>query len=257
MRPSPGRLCRGARTVPRGAAGTEPTQQALLELMRDSKLSDEDRNAAGLALIRNKHPAVSSAHALEGMLDDARWAQYAVLGLGTFARLFGEARLVEERERIGKLLVARLAAVRSATDRSDVFSGLSNSGYAGMLPAVRPYLDDADETNRVAAVEAIRLVHDPEVERIAIRKLSDDAGAVRMAALLVAGNLEPTPPLVQAVSKSVLHDQNSDVRQQSLRLLVTWSEHAPELRATIKKVAESNSSEPIRGAAQLALRAPP
>ncbi len=236
-----------------GSAGAEASQRALLELMKDDDLSDDDRNAAGRALIRTKTPTDASARALQGLLDDRHWHQYAILGLGTYARLFRDAGRTGEHERLGRLLLARLRLSSSAGARADAFSALSNSGYAGMLDAVSEYFDHPDARTREHAVRAIRLTRHPEIERIAITKLEDAAPGVRRAALDIAERVEVTEQLAHAVRRVALDDQSANLRMSALRVLVGWKDRMPAVQTAIEQIAVKDASEPIRRVARQAV----
>jgi hypothetical protein len=154
--------------------------------------------------------------------------------------------------RLGELLLARLRASTSSGERADVFSALSNSGYAGMLDAISIYLDDPDSRTREQAMRALRLVRHAELERLVAAKLRDAAPGVRLAALEAAEHLGASAASAVAVQNGALHDDNANVRLRALRLLIVWKERVPEVLATIKQVAAADPSQPIR---QVASRA--
>jgi HEAT repeat protein len=230
-----------------GAAGTEAGQKALLSLMADTRRTDRQRKAAALSLVRTKVPTVFAARELERLLSDPYWKEYATFGLGTYARRLGEAGHPGELERIGTLLVRLLEESRTRAERLDALAGISNSGYAGALPAVRPLLEDGDALIRSAAIQAIRLMDHPDVDGLIIRSLQKEAlPDVRVAALQAARNRSPSPLLATALSERALSDDNSRARMHALKLIVRWQKDLPELRAVVEQVAQREAESTIR-----------
>jgi HEAT repeat protein len=238
-----------------GAAGTEPSQKALLSLMEDTTRTDLQRKAAGLALVRTKVPTVYAARELERLLADPYWHEYAVYGLGTYARRLGEAGDTAERDRIGALLVGMLRTAKDRPERLTALAGISNAGDPAALPAVRPFLVDQDPILRESAVQAIRLMKQPDVDGLLVEILRKDSSAdVRVATLEAAKNRDPSKPLVDAVSERLLSDDISRVRMEALRLVIRWQESRPALRAVLTQVANREAENAIQrlAAAELA-----
>lgn len=230
-----------------GAAGTEDAQKGLLSLMADTKRSDKERKAAGFALVRTRVPTVFAARELERLLSDPYWKEYATYGLGTYARRLGEMGNTAELERIGKLLVQQLREAKGRPARLDALAGISNSGYPGALPAVRPFLRDGDPVIRSAAVIAIRLMKHSEVDALIIERLGNDTAAeVRVAAVQAARNREPSGTLGEALSQRALADENARVRMQALKLAIQWRDDLPGLSAALAQVAQREQDSTIR-----------
>jgi HEAT repeat protein len=230
-----------------GAAGTEAGQKALLSLMADTRRTDRQRKSAALSLVRTKVPTVFAASELERLLSDPYWKEYATFGLGTYARRLGEAGYPGELARIGTLLIRLLEESRTRAERLDALAGISNSGYPGALPSVRPLLEDGDPLIRSAAIQAIRLMDHPDIDDLVIRSLQTEGLAdVRVAAVQAARNREPTPALGEALSQRVLVDENARVRMEALKLAIRWQKKLPELRAAMEEMAQREPEESIR-----------
>jgi hypothetical protein len=230
-----------------GAAGTEAGHEALLSLMADARRTDRERKSAGLALVRTKVPTVFAAHALERLLPDPYWKEYATFGLGTYARRLGEAGNAAELERIGALLVRLLQSAKDRAARLDALAGISNAGYAGALPAVRPLLDADDPIVRGGAVQALRLMKRDDVDALIAERLrKDKAPEVRVTAVQAAGNRNPSKVLGDALSERMLADDNARVRMQALKLVLRWQQDLPELSPVLAQVAAREPEGAIR-----------
>jgi HEAT repeat protein len=237
-----------------GAAGTEEAEASLIALIREGTLGIEVRRMAALSLIRTQRPTARAAEALVGWLNDPQWSEYAELGLGTFVRLFGEAGQAQEAARFGNALVEHLGQATSRRARVAALTGLSNSGYVGALPAIRPYLQDQDPELRAAAVQALRLMKSSAVDAVILTCTQDPAASVRLGALVALENRPFTPALGRAVSARLTQDEAATVRMRTIRLLEKWSADDPSLRDVLERSAENDPVESIRQAAASALQ---
>ncbi|HEX7480421.1 MAG TPA: HEAT repeat domain-containing protein, partial [Polyangiales bacterium] len=240
-----------------GAAGTEPAQLALLELMRDDKFVNETlRYEAGYNLLRTKTPTRATALALQGLLHDPSWREHAVLGLGTFVRHFGEAGQTADMTEFGDVLVGELRQSNTTSDRIEVLTGISNSGYVPALAAIKPYLTDANDDVRLAAVQSIRLMQHPDVDALMLAGVRDaTSSAVRVGAVEALNNRNYTAALAQALTERLQSETDANARQRVLELLVRWSDKQPALFTAIKQAAVNDKSEMVRASAQQALAA--
>jgi Lipoprotein amino terminal region len=236
------------------ASGSEVSQLALLELMRDDRfLKQEVRDAAAFALLRAKAPTRGSAAALRDMLHDAKWREHAVFGLGTFVRRFGEAGQTELMKEFGDALVADLAVSDDSAARVQVLMGLSNAAYAPALPAVRPHLASTEAPLRAAAVQALRLMPVVDVEPLIVAATKDEELEVRMAAIEAVETREPSPTLMAAMTERLRSEPEARARLQVLGTIVAWSEAQPKLREAIERVAATDDDDVVRKSAKDAL----
>ncbi len=241
------------------SAGTEQAQRALSGLVNDEKLSERLRKAATASLIRAKRPKRQSVQTLESLLDDERFRTSATFGLGTYARHLREAGETVESDRISKILVQRLASATTDIDRVTVLRGISNSGYAGALEAVRPYFSDRESLLRQTAVDAIRLMKHPEVDSLVAHYLdatNERSYTVRVAAVNAAKVRKPSDRLARALAKAALKDPKAKVRYEAIQVMKKWAVDRPELRKTLEQVAKADSEKQNRMAARAALKSP-
>jgi hypothetical protein len=136
----------------------------------------------------------------------------------------------------------------------------SNSGDILALPSVRPFLSSDQDSLRLAAVLALRLMDSPEAASLVAERLNkDSASIVRDAALDAArvragvGASRVPPVLLAAVDAQARTSSDSHSRLQAVRLLTAWLPREPELRQTLGSVVKNDQEQNIRETGQRAL----
>ncbi|WP_437284163.1 HEAT repeat domain-containing protein [Sorangium sp. So ce406] len=237
-----------------GIAGTTEAQAALVALANDKQLGERQRSAAAYSLIATQWPDPGSVDALIGWLDHDTLSEYALYGLGTFSRHLRAAGQLEPAKRAAEALLAELPRSQH-TRRVHVLRGIANSGYPGAFEAVRPLLNDKDESVRAAAIESIRLMDRPEVDGILVEQIEAEGSLnLRLAALNAASVRSPSDALVRGVSELATGAPEAQSRLKAVQLLERWLRARPDVRPTLQQVADNeNEREGVRRAAQAAL----
>jgi hypothetical protein len=136
----------------------------------------------------------------------------------------------------------------------EILQGIANSGDGRAFERVRPLVEDTDEAIRAAAVDAIRLMPNPEVDAIvAARMAPTEKVPVRLEAIDAARLRGPREPLVTAVRGAALGASDSESRLKAVLVLQKWLPSRPDMRTTLEQVAQSDSREAVRRAAKAAL----
>ena len=154
-----------------GAASTTESLAALVPYVQRTTEPRDVREMAAFALIRTPHPNAASIDGLVGLIDNPDVRSYAVLGLGTYSRRLREAGDIDQANRAADALVPLLGTARSEADRVEVLQGIANSGDGRAFPRVRPLVDDPDQAVRAAAVDAMRLMPNPEVDALVAARM--------------------------------------------------------------------------------------
>ncbi len=238
-----------------GASGSEEGQALLLELMRDKHLSEQVRNACALSLVRTPKPSSVAVQGIEASLRDPDFGRLAIYGLGTFARLLRESGDKQESQRLVELLGKRFATAQSNAEKVDLILGLSNSGASAVLSLVRggPLTDPSIEV-RKAAVTALRLLTEPQAERLILDRLAHDEDRhVRLAALRALRAESASTQVTDALAAASLQDESDRVRYEAVRMMGAQLSRAPSLRDTLQRVASSDSQAAVRALAETAL----
>jgi hypothetical protein len=238
-----------------GAAGTPEAHRALGKLLRKKTVDREVERRIVLSLSRTPKPTKEGALALQALLERDPLNAGALYGLGTYSRLYRDAGATEEAKALGELLVGRFDVSKGGPmSLGIVLRAIANSGYAGALPRVTPYLDHKDERIRVAAMRAVQSMRDPRVDGILAEHLRTDVSPqVRLSALEAAKLREPNQVLVAALTDASTKSEDRHVRYRAVELMSDWLSKRPELRGTLELVAKNDAEAKIRERAKEAL----
>jgi hypothetical protein len=236
------------------ATGSEEAQVALRRLANRPALTPAVRRECQLSLAEVERPTAETVEVLLKARAESAGAPWVAYGLGTQARRLGEGGQHELAERIVNDLVSALASAPTGLAKVHLLRGLANSGHPKVLAAVTPYLTDADDTLRGAAVEALRLVQDPAADELIARRLSEETSHVALRAGLNAVRRRGSPQvIVKAVESVARNAADQHVRYEAVQLLAGWLPTHGELRKTLAQVAQGDAVERIRHTAQAAL----
>jgi hypothetical protein len=182
--------------------------------------------------------------------ESATHARLAVYGLGIIARKMRKNGEVEEASTILKQLLERLDQVTDPHEKRDVLRGISNTGDATALPAIRALLRDDTPAVRGGAVEALRLMETPEVDRLIADQLSPDAEpatGVRLSTIRAASTRSHEDPLLAALIEAATDDPDEKVKKEARKLLLSWSKDTPELTTVLEQIAEADETTAEKG----------
>lgn len=239
------------------ALGSTATPESLATLIRYAKSASEPedvRSKAAFALIRTPRPTSDAADALRALLKDPVLRSYAVVGLGTYSRRLREGGDTDVANRAADEVAALLETTTARPDRVEVLQGIANSGDPRLFARVRPLLDDPDPAIRAAAVDAVRLMPNPEIDALVAARLAPtEKLGVRLEAIDAARVRGPHEPLLSAVRTAALNAPDSDSRLRAVLLLQRWLPEKPEVRSTLEQVASGDLREAVRKAARAAL----
>lgn len=235
------------------SAGTPPAQRALVQMMEDEHATQPVRRTAAFALTRTPAASEETIAALSRQVDNDLLRVYALYGLGTLSRHLAEAGELARSEAITEILVAALKKADTASRRVDALRGIANSGAASAFPSVQPFLQAEDLKVRVAAIDAIRLMHRPDVDPILATALDTGANEVRIAAVEAASVREPSTILARSLESLAATTDRPQLRLKLVRVMGGWLRARPELKAPLQKFAQGDASEEVRLAAQNAL----
>lgn len=236
------------------SASTSEAQAALVQLMQDKKLDAKQRKRATMALLRTPKPSSAAVSALKALLELDPFDAYGLYGLGTYSRHLRDAGKTDEAAELGEFVSARLKLAKDATDLGTVLRGIANSGYAGALDRVRPYLRDRRSDVRAAAVRALQSMHAPEVDALLAQSLASDASPdVREAAIASAQVREPTDAVIDALASAGKQASDAHVRFRAVELMIRWLPSRPVLREALQTIARNDAESRVRERASSAL----
>jgi hypothetical protein len=240
-----------------GSSNSPAAQHALLDVVADKKLPRDVRGRAVTALGRAETPPpVVVEKLIELLKDDDLWvrAAYSLGILGRKARQRGQTPLSDQAT---EALVARLASAQSVEHRVHALRSIANSGDAAALSAVKPLLGVEEPTLRLAAVQAMSLMQDPEVDALLAARFGvEERANVRK---VITDTLEMRPPSEKArdaVFAFATSQKDASARASAIKLLGRWRFHFPSLDAALRKLEQEDTEEKVREAAKQALAGP-
>ena len=212
----------GGRRARRGS-DTGRAGRALRAGPRPPPDAERPRGAVGsLGLLRRPTAATMTAvaelaRANVNVEDDSPVGSTLFLA-GSVARA-GRADHPTEAAALEKLVLARSAPVRSRADRLESLAALGNLGSAAVLPRLRAALAAGDPGVRAAGARALRLVPDPEADRLLAATLRGDHDPTVRAAAVFAAGFRKLGPLVDALVETAENDPIDYVRSGAVTLL--------------------------------------
>jgi hypothetical protein len=235
------------------SSGTEAAQLGLIQIMTSKNSDPALRRDLIVSLSRTRRPSRASIRALSDLVDDETLGTQALFGLGSFSRLLRDEGDSEEAGRIGRLLLGQLAAAKSEQRVTECLRAIANSGHAGALPGIKPFLKDQREQVRADALQAMSHMNVAEVDVLLAARLEQDPSArVLLSAIDVAKRRSPTPALVAALRKPS-EATDTHVRYRATELMVRWLRAGANLRADLQRVADSDNEPRVRDLARSAL----
>jgi len=161
---------------------------------------------------------------------DATLAEAALLAQGGIAYRMGVRGQTAARDRIAVSLGCALQRERSPQQRRTLLAAIGNAGSPRSLPRLqRIILDGSDPAERELALEALRRLRGPEVDRFLVRLISRPSHPVhlRIAALERLARRGRAPRtaardrMIQAARQLALRDGSPAVRHAASLLVTT------------------------------------
>jgi HEAT repeat protein len=116
-------------------------------------------------------------------------------------------------------VLAEATRARGADETLETLAALGNLGSAAALPRLRAALTAGDSRIRAAAARALRLVPDPEADRLLVATLRRDGDPTVRAAAIFAAGFRKLEPLADALAEAAQSDPVDFVRAGAATLL--------------------------------------
>lgn len=241
-----------------GDAGSSRAQETLAGIARDTATNGELRRAALVSLSFVAEPDSATFSTFEQLLEDPELGRQAHYGLGASIQHARDSQPAQAEAALKKLLAARPAA--DAVDATVVYLGaLGNSGHAGILPEVVPFLSHQSAAVRAAAVYALRHVPGATADRYVAEVLTkDQIASVRTRAGEATRARRPAWPLVSAVTKALRSESDFKARRAALLVAIDWLPTVPSLVEALAWTETHDTEDTLRrmaGGALAGLRA--
>jgi hypothetical protein len=238
-----------------GAASSKAASARLADLALDGTMSSSVRRMAAASLLRAEGPDSGLFEVLEKFLGDRLLAEMGLLGFGTFARRWGKQGNQEVAQQAVALLGKELEKAASPTRRAMVLLAIANSGAAELFDAVVPHQAAEETPVREAAIQAIRLMPHPGVERRLVELLDRAESRFETVAVLTA--LSKRTAVSESTARRVQNltapTEAPEVRREAVLTLLAWSKQWPDLQDVLRSLAESDEDPRVREVAKEAV----
>ena len=218
----------------------------------DGGLPEPLRLAAIAAVMQVRRPTAATIGWLVRLLDapEPKVRKQATLLAGAVGRIAVDAGAHTGADVETELLRRYSACSGAACD--DLLIGLGNLGTSGVEPAVAEALRAPSARARALAVQALRRVNHPDVDRLIATALTGDRDpAVRSAAVGAAAS-RPLGAFVGPLTDLVRTDKVAHVRIHAIQAIADHVDQWPQIQQALLAAA---SDDPDPGAQRMARRA--
>jgi hypothetical protein len=232
-------------------ASTPQTIEALGKVSFDMSLPNARRVRAAGSLIRAHEPPENALELAVKMLGDPLLRENGLYGLGSFVRQLREQNKPALADAGTKVLSEQLKLAKSPSDLSTVLLAISNSGSAELFRPVVAYQKDSNASVRRAAIQAIRLMPQPEAEE-RLRAVLDSGDRDDVVAALHSLGRRPkvSRESVDRVETVAKHDPSAEVRREAALALGLWSLSWPEVAGVLADLREHDADARVREVAK-------
>jgi HEAT repeat protein len=235
-------------------AGTEQAQQALWKRF-DGFKNTADRSLMLVQMSMGPSPSEQTIARLRELKADPLFGKQASYGLGSIANRLASSGSAGSEEIVGEL-VDDLNGAQNTQDRLRALTALGNAGQRSSLDTLANVFGSAkDETERGAAVHALRFVQDPRADTLLARATADDDSSYVRLLAARALSFRPADPLtVRALETTLQAETSVEVRIACAKTAIAWLKQSEEARQLVAWIAQHEEVENIRRAAEDALR---
>ena len=143
-------------------------------------------------------------------------------------------------------MLAEAARAHGTDEILDALAALGNLGSPAVLPRLRTAIAAGDARIRAAAIRALRLVPDPEADRLLAATLRRDHDATVRAAAIFAAGFRKLDPLVDAIADCAQRDPADYVRAGAVTLLARNRQLSPRIERALADVTSNDSKPDLR-----------
>jgi hypothetical protein len=213
--------------------------------VQDASLELATRRGAASALLRSELPSAATVALFTQLLADADFEEHARYGLGLFSRRLREQGQAKPAEELVSLLLTELPAAKAERHRVILLRALSNAGHPSARAAIKPFIVAESRAVREAAIEALTLDSDAEVDALYAQRLRDeqDPRVHELILRRIVQHRKPTRAVTEALSYVLAQEALHSSWRSAVDLLVAWRHTAPDALALLREV-EQHSPDP-------------
>ena len=236
-----------------GEAGSPAAQDALGSLAVDPAVPEPLRVTAINAVMQIQRPAAATVAWLSRLLDapEPSVKKQATFIIGAVGHAVIDAD-PEAGERVEADLLRRYRACRGAAC-DELLVGLGNLGTAGVEPTVAEALRDPSASVRARAVQSLRRMKHPDVDRLITTAMTGDSDPAVRSAAVDAALSRPLGPFVEPLAALVRTDKVAHVRIHAIQAMADHIDDSPPLQQALVAAATGDPSPGVKQMARKAL----
>jgi len=233
-----------------GIISIPEAQYALVDITEDAGQSDNNRLRAVISFSSVKMPLVNEAkdlllNRLNGISkssDSIGLYTSSVLVLGAVSKnLMVDYPL--EAEEVADEIKLRIPG-STVMQKKYLLKSLGNTNDENYADAIGDYVDDSDETLRIAAAESLKYMDSDYTESLlADRLMEEDAGKVRYAIVNSLKGRELSENSINAVSSVAKQETDMDTRRALIDVIDQNIEEYPDMLTTLEIMSQKETSE--------------
>jgi hypothetical protein len=144
------------------------------------------------------------------------------------------------KEGIRRQLSENLSRTTDAGEKALTLSAIGNSGNAGLMETVAPYLASSDETLRGAAFDALRRMEDPKAQELLIGSYaSQTSPEVKAAAIKALSEMPPQESSTEWARKAVQTEPDLRVQALMINYLGSTMQEFPRNETALRALLKS------------------
>lgn len=236
-----------------GDAGSPQAQDALGSVATDAQAPEPLRLAAISAVVQVRSPTPGTIAWLTRLLDapqpPVRKQATLVVGAVGHAVLGADPQVAA---RIEADLLGRYRVCQKATC-DELLVGLGNLGSAGVEPAVAEGLRDPSALVRARAVQSLRRVNHPDVDRLIAATMTGDGDPTVRSAAVGAALTRPLGPFVEPLTTVVRSDKVARVRIHAIQAMADHVDASPQIHEALLAAATLDPNPDVQRTARQAL----
>ena len=222
-------------------------QTALVEEIM-SRASDPAFASNLLSLLsqpQDPSPLIEDALRTLSKSSDSMVRSMAQLGLGTVSNHLKQSNQ-GRADLIAVDFVADFNRATTLDGKLIALAVLGNTGSSRVIDLANPMLKDSEESNRIAAVNALRNVSAPAASEAVLNMLSDSSAQVRQNVVRVIAQQPASKVSCEMLAKHVQNEPVASVRSALVRQLGEYYQSMPMAKAAIDRLAKFDPDKEVR-----------
>jgi hypothetical protein len=238
------------------AASTPEAIRGLGDLARDHNLGRDLRLHATASLGLAENPTGDALTSLREVIRDSDpdLSSTAELAYGNAGKNFQKNNEPTTARSVVEELKSALRSATSPDEQAVYLRALGNTANVEALPPIAEALKSPLVPVRQAAVEALRLIPDPNVDRLIAGIVASDAEAVIRRSGVFAMSFRDPAAVLGILGQAIRNEQDFGVRNDMIHVIGRLGLQIPGVREILTWVQQNDPQQDLRNAAAVYLK---